>query len=478
MTAALATPTLSDPLARSAPGLGRRDLLALLAALSGAAAAWFLPAGLAAEGRIVLAVTAVAIVGWTLSRIPDAAVAALAAIALAAAGVEPEGGIAGAFGEPLILLMLGAFVMAAALTASGLAERLAFAATRPFRSPRGLFYGLALVIAATAFVMPSTSARAALLLPVALALLGRLPDPRLRPAFLLLFPTVILLSAGGSLIGAGAHVLAAAEIATAIGRPVDILLWSALAGPFALVTSLAAVELILRLFTDRRLRSLPLTPLDRAPRPLTGRQRGLILLVAGVVALWVAEPLHGLSAETVALLGALAALPLSGMKGKEAFRRADVELLVFLAATMTLARAMSATGVDLWLAGAALAQVPATLLESAPVALGLAALVAVGFHLAVGSRTARAAVLLPVLVAPLAGAGHDPALLVLVIVLGTGFCQSLPASAKPVATFAAVEQGFATGHLLRLSLLLGPIVAALLVVFGLWIWPTQLGGLG
>ena len=476
--------TIAAPLPAPAPAsrlpefrIRLGDAVFALAATVVAMAAWMLPEGLDFEGRGTLAITGVAILGWTLSRIPDAIIAVLAAVALVVLGAVPKDALGDAFGHPMILLMLGAFVVAAVVTASGLAERVAMTATRPFRTVRGLFYGIAGVIFATAFIIPSTSARAALLLPVFLALVGRLPDARLSRALALLFPTLILLSAGASLIGAGAHVVAADVISRAQDAPMDMLRWAALAAPYALVSSVLAVELILRLFTTAEIRRLPIGRPAAAPGAVTGRQAVQAIIVLAVVALWVTAPWHGIEASVIALLGAAILLPkaISGLKTKDAFRKVDVELLVFLAATMTLAQAMRMTGVDAWAAEHLLALTPEHLRSNLTVAVVIAAVVATMFHLMVNSRSARAVVLIPALGIPLAGLGHDPALLALVIVLGTGFCQTLPASAKPLAVFASVEKGgFTRSDLLRLAAVLGPCLCALLIAFGLWVWPAQM----
>ena len=455
-----------------------KHMVAALLAAGVVGAALAAPAGgLAAEVRAALAITGLALIGWTLTKVSDAVVAILCAVAAVALGVLPAEALHDSLGHPMIWLMLSAFVIAAALTSSGLAERLALAATRPLRSVRGLFYGVGAVIVLTAFVIPSTSGRAALLLPVYLALVDRLPDPRLTRPFALLFPTTILLSAGGSLIGAGAHIIAADVIARSLDMTIGIAAWSLLTLPFALLTCLLAIELILLLFVPGDLRGRRLSVPDETRQPVTLREIALSAVVLAVVGLWITAPLHGLSAPVVALIGAAAALakPLSGLKTKEAFRKVDMELLVFLAATLTLAEAMRASGADAWLADRLFEAVPAALAGKAWIAVSLAAAVATAFHLVVASRSARAAVLIPALGAPLAGLGHDPALIALVIVLGTGFCQTLPASAKPVALFAAIEgRGVVPADLLRLAALLGPLMIALLVLFGVLVWPPLL----
>lgn len=458
------------------PVLARRTALALLAAAS-AALIWVLPEGLSAQGRLALIVTVLAVFGWTATRLPDSLVALLAGLALVLGGALPAERLFATLGSELVWLLIAAFVIAAAVKECGLLERLLapLAGRRP--TVAGLFGALTLAIAATAFVLPSTSGRAALLLPVFLALLPALPDRALVRPLALLFPTVILLSAGGSLIGAGAHLIAVEAIRATTGLRLDYLAWLLLAGPPALLSALAGTALLL-LGLPRPLRRARLLPIA-APNATDPRQRRVALLLAALVLFWIAEPWHGIGPAIVALAGALLLLapPLAARKPKEVLRSVDLELLLFMAATLVIAEAMTASGADRWLAQRALAVLPPALAAD-PLAIALLlATVAVLAHLVVTSRSARAAVLVPALALPAAGLGHDPALTVLIVTLGTGFCQTLMASAKPVAIFGAQEGSFEARDLVRLALPLAPIVVLLLVAFALLVWPAQLAAL-
>lgn len=471
MTARTLAPTLSlaEP---------RRLVVALLAtAILGAA--WGLPATLEAGGRITLAVSALAVLGWVGTRLPESLVALAAVLALVLGGVLSEVQLFAALGSELIWLLLSAFVIAAVARDAGLTQRLVAPLMR-----RGLRFVpfallLTLLVAATAFVLPSTSGRAALLLPVFAAIAGGLPDPALRKPLALLFPTAILLSAGASLIGAGAHLLAAASIRSATGLQLGYLDWAMLGLPFSLAASLAGTALILLLFVPRALLMAPLPRIETPqPDPATRRRQARIALVlVAVVGLWLTAPLHGIGMALAALVGALVLLtpPFATRKPKEIFRAVDVELLLYMAATVLIAQAMTATGTDRWLAGHALAALPPALTGSRAAVVALLAAASVAAHLAITSRSARAAVLIPALALPMAGWGHDPALMILVAVMGTGFCQSMMASAKPVAIFGHAEgAGFAQRDLMRLALPLAPVVTVLLVGFALLVWPAQL----
>jgi solute carrier family 13 (sodium-dependent dicarboxylate transporter), member 2/3/5 len=63
-------------------------------------------------------------------------------------------------------------------------------------------------------------------------------------------------------------------------------------------------------------------------------------------------------------------------------------------------------------------------------------------------------------------------------VMGTGFCQTLMASAKPVAIYGSRDEaGFTQADLFRLALPLGLAKIALLVIFATVVWPAQLGNI-
>ena len=99
------------------------------------------------------------------------------------------------------------------------------------------------------------------------------------------------------------------------------------------------------------------------------------------------------------------------------------------------------------------------------------AAVSVLAHLIITSRSARASVLIPTVTMPLAALGHDPVQLIMVTVLGTGFCQTLTVSSKPIAIFSKLEETTFSGNdLMRLSLYLMPMMLATLVAFALVLW--------
>jgi len=463
----------------------RRLVLAALAlaALVGALTLVADPAELSGDGRLTIIVFTVAVWAWGFTRIDDTYVALGAAVALVLTGVLSTEGLFATLGDDVVWLLLAAFVIAAGVTDSGLATRATAYIASAARTPRQLVHLLTGALTATTFAIPSTSGRAALAVPIFVCLARVFADrPKLVRMLALLFPTVILLSAVGSLLGAGAHLVTSEVLLTATGQGISFVQWLLLGLPLAVVASHLAAELVLTLFTDRdeRRAGLVLTAADFAadsPTPVTGpltvAESRAALLLAAVVTLWCSEPLHGIDPAIVALVGALVATSprygaVSLAKGLKA---APWSLLLFLAATLALGSALTASGAASWLAEGLFGG-----FTGGGAAVGfLVVVIAVstGMHLLVQSRSARSSVLVPIVVALSPAVGVDPAAAAFASTAAAGFCHTLTSSAKPVAMFARTGQvtTYEPADLLRLSAVLAPVHAAVVVVFSLAVWP-------
>ncbi|MER9642274.1 SLC13 family permease [Mesorhizobium sp. M0239] len=435
-----------------------------------------LPA-LPSDARRALEILLVAIIGWTLTPFDDTFVAIVAGLAMALLVNRDPGALFHALGDELIWLLLASFILAAAVKASGIADRILGLVTGRMRSVRAVAYALAAVMVATAFIIPSTSGRAALMIPAYQAVAGRCGNARLRRAFALLSPTAILLSAFASPVGAGAHLLAIEMVDRLSGVKVSYLEWIALGLPFAAVSTFVSVECLLRLFLSPAERRAALL-LPTVSNDGVGLARQPILwIAAGVVIAWLTESLHGLNATVIALSGALAAsLPgLGAVRFDDAIRSTEWKLLLFLAATICLADGLVASGLHQWLIETTVN--PLRVVGLGPLALlSLLALLGLFSHLLIHSRTARVSVLLPPVLMIASTARLDPLLAMLVLVSATGFCQTLMICAKPVALFGGLDdEGYGPRDLALLSAVLLPVQFLLIVVFAVGAWPMIQG---
>ena len=428
--------------------------------------------GLEIEARRALQIFLLALVGWTLTRLDDAFVALVAALAMALFVLDEPDEMFEALGDEIVWLMLAAFVLAAAARAAGLTDRLAAFALARAGTTRAAFHALTAVMLVSAFAAPSTSGRAAMMVPV----YERVAEGRgeeARRALALLFPTVILLSAFASLTGAGAHALAA-EILDEIGDgEIGFLGWALYGLPFAAASSFLAAEAILRLFVPHGERGAAFAMPVIAAAP-ADRHAGPVLAILGAVLLgWLTKPLHGVDETVVALIGACAvtAPGLGGVDFKSAVKDVEWPLILFMAATVVIAEGLDESGLVKAAAKGALE--PLETLGLPPLAwLLVIGLVGLLSHLVIHSRTARVAVLLPPALVAAEAAGVSALAAMLTLVAATGFCQLLMVSAKPVALFGQLPGGtYGAADLLRLGAVLLPLQLILIALFAGVVWP-------
>ncbi|MGH3963374.1 MAG: SLC13 family permease [Pseudonocardiaceae bacterium] len=438
--------------------------------------------GVPVGARLTLVVFVAAVALWVATRIDETLVALAAALVLVFAGVLDRDRLFASLGEQTIWLLVAAFILAAGVSATGLPTRVAAALIGRARSVRQLAHLVTVALMLTAFTVPATSGRAALALPVFVALARVVADrPRVVRALAVLFPTVILLSAVGTLIGAGAHLVTNQILAATTGQTIGFAQWLLLGLPLAVLSAHTAAELVLALFTRSPDRRCPLrvSAADlgtEVPGPVTGRLSSAELraaaVLAAVVVAWCTEGLHGLPPALVALAGALVlSAPRAGtVKLSDGVRTVPWSLLLFMAGTAALGTALTTSGAAGWLAGAVFGPVRG---GSPVVFLAVVIALSVAAHLLVQSRTARSSVLVPLVIPAAIAMGLNPVAVAFASTAAAGFCHTLTSSAKPVAMFARLD-GLPTydrADLLRLSAWLAPLTAALVLLCSLFLWP-------
>ncbi|MPY51483.1 SLC13 family permease [Streptomyces sp. K1PN6] len=435
--------------------------------------------GLGGDARLTLVVFALATCAWIATPIDDTYIALGAGLALTVTGVISSDTLFGTLGDSTVWLLICAFVLAAAVSRTGLAGRAAVFLVGGARTVRQLTHLTTAALVVTAFAVPATSGRAALALPVFLALAKALSDrKRLVVMLALLFPTVILLSAVATLIGAGAHLITVSVLWEATGDRIGFTEWLLLGLPLAVVCSHLAAEAVLLTTTRRADRRGPVHITaeqiqQHSDRPVTGpwsqAETRCALLLATVVVLWCAEPLHQVPPAVVALIGAVVASSpaLGTVRLKDALKTVPWSLLLFMAATMAMGVALADSGAAKWLVSGLPGGV------SPAVFLTVVIVVSTAAHLVLQSRSARSSVLVPLVVAAAVGAGVNPVAAALASTAAAGFCHTLPASAKPVTLFAEIPgtPTYTPRDLLRLSAVLAPLTAALVLLFAVAVWP-------
>lgn len=453
-------------------------LAAMAAACLAVGALALLPDDLFGPARIALGIFGGAVILWTFTRLDAAWVALAAAVLLIFAGAAREDAMFAMLGHDIIWLMIGAFVIGGAIDASGLSARLAGAVARRAGNMRQLFWLTVAVLVPLTFLIPSTSGRAAAVLP----LLGALPEgpqaERLRRAYSLLIPVVILLATSAALTGAGSHLLLEELLVQRLGDRFGFGAWALWGLPFAVAASALACAAVLRLFLTRSEREAPLPAMASTPKPFSAPERRVVAIVGVTLALWFTSAWHGIGIAMVAVMAmlALTAPYLGVLSFKAAMKAVNWQLVLFVGGAMLLGQALIDTQAATWVMDHAFALAGldgngAALPELAMI--GGLALVSLGSHLVMTSHVARAAALGPPLLLFAQTAGADPAAVLFIGAVGMNYCITLPVCSKALMVFQdAKGAGFAPRDLMRLSAVLAPANVLLMVAayFCWWRW--------
>lgn len=406
--------------------------LALLAAFLGQASGQ--PWGM----TIVVFVAIVCVVWWIFEPVPIPVTSLIPLAVLPLLGVLTPAEVGEAYGSPLILLLLGGFLLSRAMESSGAHRRIALAMIRLFgaHSPRRLVMGF-MAAAAVLSMWISNTATTLMLLPVALAVLdGSADREKLAPPLLLGMAYSASVGGVGTPIGTPPNLIFMQVYADTTGEMISFLTWMSWAVPVVLVMVPAMAFLLTRGMSS----SLRLT-LPTVGRWSPAERR--VMLVFGLTALaWVtrSEPFGGWSRwlglpqandASVALLAVVLMCLVPDGRGKRLldWERASTipwGVLLLFAGGICLARGFVSSGLSdlmgLWLAG--FTELPLLLL------IGLVCL-CVTFMTEATSNTASTSLLMPVLAAAAIAAGIAPQIIMVPAAMSASCAFMLPVATAP-----------------------------------------------
>jgi solute carrier family 13 (sodium-dependent dicarboxylate transporter), member 2/3/5 len=321
----------------------------------------------------------------------------------------------------IVVLFLGAFLLAAAVRKHRVDEAIAARVLHPFtRSPLRLVYGI-LGITAFLSMWMSNTATAAMMVALVGPTVRRLPEgTRFRMALLLAVPFGANIGGIGTPIGTPPNAIAYGVLNQA-GYAVTFLGWMVIAIPLAALLLAIAGLLLFSMFRPPAALDVGMPAGDHA---ITTAGRRTLAILAVAILLWMTGDLHGLEPGAVALLAA-AALTAFGVLGSDDVDSIDWNILILMWGALSLSVAAEASGL---MAQAAHLDVAA--LPGGGWTVGIVvATAAVGLS-TVMSNTATAALLVP---AALALSVPGQAQLAVLAALACSFGMALPVSTPPNA---------------------------------------------
>ncbi len=405
---------------------------------------------------------------WVTEPIPIPATSLLPMAIFPLVGVVSAKEVGQAYGHPLILLLMGGFILSTALEKCGVHRRLALGMVRlcaagSVVTGRRLVIGF-MVASASISMWVSNAATTLMLLPIAGATLQQSRDPRLRLALLLGIAYAASVGGVATPIGTPPNLICMQEYAELTGAEPTFTQWMSWGLPVALVMIPVIAAWLTRGLggpADVKL------PSSGAWRPAEVRT---LAVFAATALLWVTRtaPFGGWSDwlglpnandASVALLAVVAMFviptgetidsdeePVPRLLDWATATRIPWGMLLLFAGGMVLAAGFKQSGLSLAMGEAlgGLATLPT------PILIGGLCL-AVTFLTEVTSNTATTALLMPLLGATALAADREPSLLMFPAAVSASFAFMLPVATVPnaavygagVSTREMAREGFA-----------------------------------
>lgn len=407
--------------------------LALVIAVSMDAAGW--DAKACWTGAIVM----LCVVWWLFEPIPIPVTSMIPLAIFPLVDVLSKEDISKAYGDDMILLMLGGFMISAALANSGAHHRLALGLIRIVggNSSRRIVLGFMFACALISMWISNT-ATTLMMLPLALAVVAQSNDKKLALPLLLSVAYGSSIGGLGSPIGTPPNLIFMREYENFTGNTVSFLEWMSWSVPIVLLMAPLASLWLTRNLTYVGELSMPEVG---SWRPEERR----ILIIFGITVLaWITrtQPFGGWSAwldlkaasdATVALIAVFAMFLISnGRDGKlldwDTAVKVPWGILILFAGGIAIAQAFVETGIS------------KSIGEQLTVLSGLHPLIviafvtlAVVFLTEITSNTAITVLLMPILAPAGIAAGIDPALLMVPAAMAASYGFMMPVGTAPNA---------------------------------------------
>lgn len=426
---------------------------------------------------------------WLTEAVPVAAAALLAPVLGVMLGVTDAKGAFAGFGDPIVFLFMGTFLLTEAASIHGMNSRLSHAVLGSrwvSASPGRLLWAMALLGCGISAWMNNT-ATTAMLLPLALTA-DRLGAPKLLTAVLLMTSWAPSLGGIATPVGTAPNLIGLRLLEEATGTRPSFAQWMLLFAPLAVVATLiSALWLRFRAGSDATPPALAAPPpRERAAWSLA--ERTLLPLFVIVIVCWIAP---GILAATslqdvpwvklwrervpeavVPLAGGLLLFVLPASRGggarildAQVFRRLDWSTLMLFGGGLSLGAMMFESGLATTLGE--------WLFRTLPVpgefGIVLAATVMAVVISELTSNTASAALVVPVVLALAQAAGVDPIKPAIAATVACSFGFMLPVSTPPNALV------YATGRVSMRQMIANGFLLDVIGILLVSVWVTLLG---
>lgn len=423
---------------------------------------------------------------WFTEGISLVATSMLIPVLITLTNIRPPTEALAPFFDPAVALIFGGFLIGRALTKYELDKRLALLILSMTRGSGGSL--ILTVMGVTAFLSMwiSNTASAAIMIPIALAVISRIRDTEIRSKYgkALVLGVAYAATLGGvaSLVGSPPNPLAATYINSFLGKEFSFMSWL----PFGLPVVLIMLPIIWQWIVFRFKIPKSIEEMDDLKElsrkeyirlgPMSTEQKLVVLVFVSVIILWFTEQLpdfvsnaigwsgHGVSSSVVALIGGASLMILRLLDEKDVSSHISWSSLLILGSGIALGGAMIDTGLSAFIAQQ---MVGLGILPSFIVVM-IIGVIAVLVTM-VASNTGAAVILIPVAIPLATGLGIDPLLITMVIAIGVSMDFALPTGTPP-STIAYSTGLVELREMISTGLVVDLIAILVVTILAVWLW--------
>lgn len=443
-----------------------KTLLGFLLSIVVVLTVWFAPLpGLSPEGQKALAITLFTVVWWVFNIVPPAYSTLLMLVVYILLGLATPAQVFQIWTMPLMWLIIGSFLIAAAVTKSGLAERVAtFFIIRYASSYRSLIiltYVLGFVLS---FLIPHPFPRALLLMSLMRAILQK-SGMNAADAASVGLSVFVATTATSTILLTGDSTLNLATVGFS-GLSLGWLDWPKYMAVPGILASLLMMGLHLVLFRQTGPVHIDRSTLKREQQkkgPMTRIETVTLLWVSIALLLWCTDVLHGLDPAWVAILVVVGlSLPKVGevLDAKDLSSGVNWPILLFVVGAMAIGTVGKATGLADWLAETLM---PATPPENPYLFALLVGGATMLIHMLLGSALACMSIVAPPMVHYAVSAGWSPLFPALLVYTAVAIHYIFPFQHVAILLGQGETGGYSTRHVLKYGLPL-TLVALLVLI--------------
>ncbi len=443
-----------------------KNFVKLITSLVAATVTYLVTFTLEPQLRMALVLLVLAAALWITESIPLAATSLLIALLQPLWGIQSFSDALTPFFSPVVVLLLGGFLLAIAVDKHDLDERIGEALLKRLGTkPRWIVLGLMLGTAVLSMWISNTAA-AALMITIAIPVANRVEDPKGRLPKIMILAVAYAASIGGfmTLIGSPPNAMAAAFLALPpVSTPISFLGWSLYTLPMAFVLIFITWGVLFLRFRTEVKFIPPVQPKEK--RNLTGKQKGTLIIFLLAVVLWLTEPFHPMSSAMVAVAVAIL-LFVIGLLKKEDVKKADWNTLLLFGGGLSLGAALTVSGLSDLITNGVLTLVPVLGYVGIVILLAVSALI---FSM-VASNTASASIFIPISISVAIAIGANPIVFAVLIAIACSIDFMLPIGTPPNAIAYSTER-VTMKDMITAGFALNLLSLLVVLVFAFFIWP-------